>query len=112
MTQMQQPQPPILNIKMVPAGVEMVLRGLNKLPREESDGLFQEIQGQANYQVQQLIEAAQAKEAADKAAAEAAAKAAAAAEKQAKKAEKVIKKTEVAKAAEQVAAPANDDPLA
>lgn len=39
-------RPPILNIKMVPAGVELVLRALNKLPREESDGLYEEILSQ------------------------------------------------------------------
>lgn len=81
-------QPPVLNIQMVPAGVELVLRGLNMLPRGESDALFQEIQGQAGFQIQELVKAAQEKDAAEKAAAEAAAKAAAAAEKQAKKAAK------------------------
>jgi regulator of protease activity HflC (stomatin/prohibitin superfamily) len=92
-------QPPVLTIQMVPAGVDMVLRGLNKLPREESDALYNEIAGQANYQVQELVKQAQAKEAAEKAAAEAAAKAAAAAEKAAKK---------VAKGKD--TAPANDAP--
>lgn len=104
MTQMQQPQPPVLTIKMVPAGVEMVLRGLNKLPREESDGLWQEIAGQYNFQIQELIKAAQEKEAADKAAAEVAAKAAAAAEKAAKKA---AKKGD----ADPAPAAGNEDPL-
>lgn len=54
-----QNQPPVLTIKMVPAGVELVLAALNKLPREQSDGLFQEIAGQANYQLQQLQMAAE-----------------------------------------------------
>lgn len=77
-------QPPILSIQMVPAGIELVLRGLNKLPREESDPLFQEINGQYQYQMQELANAANARE--DILKAEAAAKAAAAAEKAAKKA--------------------------
>ena len=47
-------QPPILNIKMVPAGVELVLQALNKLPREVSDGLFREIAGQYDYQIREL----------------------------------------------------------
>lgn len=108
---MQQQQPPVITIQMVPAGVEMVLRGLNKLPREESDALWNEIAGQYNYQVQELIKAAKEKEAADKAAAEAAARAAAAADKAAKKAEKAGKKTDVAAAAEQAAAPAGGDDI-
>lgn len=59
-----QNQPPILTIKMVPAGVELVLAALNKLPREQSDPLFQEIAGQYGYQMQQLQKAAQAAQAA------------------------------------------------
>lgn len=59
-----QNQPPILNIKMVPAGVELVLAALNKLPRETSDPLFQEIAGQYGYQMQELQQAAQAAQAA------------------------------------------------
>ena len=58
-----QTQPPVLTIKMVPAGVELVLAALNKLPREQSDGLFQEIAGQANYQLQELVQQAQATQA-------------------------------------------------
>lgn len=36
-------QPPVLTIKMIPAGVEYVLALLNKQPREQSDALFLEI---------------------------------------------------------------------
>lgn len=54
-----QNQPPILTIKMVPAGVELVLAALNKLPRENVDALFQEIAGQAQYQLQELQKQAQ-----------------------------------------------------
>jgi hypothetical protein len=57
-------QQPILNIKMVPAGVELVLAALNKLPRETSDPLFQEIVGQCSQQMQELQQAAQAAQAA------------------------------------------------
>lgn len=59
-----QNQPPIINIKMVPAGVELVLAALNKLPREQSDPLFNEIAGQYGYQMQELQKAAQAAQAA------------------------------------------------
>ena len=47
-------QPPILAIKMVPAGVELVLKALGKLSIEEAGPLFQEIKGQAEYQLQEL----------------------------------------------------------
>lgn len=46
-------KPPIINIQMVPAGVELVLAALNKLPREQSDPLYQEILGQYAYQMSQ-----------------------------------------------------------
>ncbi len=55
----QQNQPPLITIKMVPAGVELVLQALNKLPREMSDGLFNEIAGQYGYQLQELQKAQQ-----------------------------------------------------
>ena len=45
---------------MVPAGIELVLTALNKLPREQTDGLFNEIAGQYGYQMQELQKAAQA----------------------------------------------------
>ena len=54
-----QNQPPIITIKFVPAGVEMVLAGLNKLPREHSDGLYQEIQAQYQFQIQELVKQAE-----------------------------------------------------
>jgi hypothetical protein len=47
-------KPIILNIQMVPAGVELVLKALNKMPREESDSLFNEIRGQYLYQLQSM----------------------------------------------------------
>jgi len=49
----QMTKPPIINIQMVPAGVELVLAALNKLPREQSDPLYQEILGQYVYQMSQ-----------------------------------------------------------
>ena len=58
-----QTQTPILNIKMVPAGVDLVLKALNKLPREQSDDLFREIADQANQQLQELQKQAQATQA-------------------------------------------------
>lgn len=50
---MTQPQVPVLTIKMVPAGVELVLMALNQLPRAQSDALFIEIRTQAEQQLQQ-----------------------------------------------------------
>jgi hypothetical protein len=47
-------KPPILNIRMVPAGIELVLAGLNKLPREQSEPLYQEILGQYAHQMQEI----------------------------------------------------------
>lgn len=47
-------KPPIINIKMVPAGVELVLAALNKMPREQSDGIYQEIEAQFQFQLLQL----------------------------------------------------------
>ncbi len=58
--EVQQPQPPIITIKMVPAGVELVLNALNNLPRGQVEGLFQEIAGQYSYQIQELQRAEQA----------------------------------------------------
>lgn len=59
-----QNQPPILTIKMVPAGVELVLNALNQLPRAQVDGLFNEIAGQYGFQMQELQKAAEAAQAA------------------------------------------------
>ena len=55
-----QPQPPIITIKFVPAGVELVLGALNKLPREQVEALFQEVLGQYQYQMEELQKQAQA----------------------------------------------------
>lgn len=60
-----QSQPPIITIKMVPAGVELVLNALNQLPRAQVDALWQEIAGQYTYQIQELQKAAQAQPAAE-----------------------------------------------
>lgn len=55
-----QNQPPILTIKMVVPGVELVLNALSKLPYEQSAGLIAEIQAQAQMQLQELQQAAAA----------------------------------------------------
>ena len=57
---MQQNQPPILTIKMVVPGVELVLHALSKLPYEQSAGLIAEIQAQAQIQLQEAQQAAAA----------------------------------------------------
>lgn len=44
-------QPQILNIKMVPAGVDLVLIGLSKLPYENVAGLIAELKAQADAQL-------------------------------------------------------------
>lgn len=46
-------QPPILTIKMVPAGVELVVQALSRLPYNQVAALIGEIQGQAEFQKQQ-----------------------------------------------------------
>jgi len=53
-----QNQPQVLTIKMVVPGVELVLSALSKLPYEQSAGLIAEIQGQAQYQLQEAQQAA------------------------------------------------------
>jgi hypothetical protein len=45
-------KPKILTIDMVPAGVDLVLTALSKLPYEQAAPLIQEIQAQAMYQMQ------------------------------------------------------------
>jgi hypothetical protein len=50
--------PPILSIKMVPAGVDLVLAGLTKLPYEQVADLIAEIRGQALFQMEELQKAA------------------------------------------------------
>lgn len=59
MSEEKQERPPILSIKMVPAGAELVIAALRKLPHEQVDGLVQEIAGQYGYQMQQLQAAAE-----------------------------------------------------
>lgn len=46
--------PPVLSIKMVPAGVDLVIAGLTKLPYEQVADLIAEIRGQAVYQIEEL----------------------------------------------------------
>jgi hypothetical protein len=62
---MQQNQPPVLNIKMVPAGVEVVLNALNQLPRGQVDPLWQQIYAQYAQQMDELQKAADAQPAAE-----------------------------------------------
>ena len=50
----EQIKPPILSIKMVPAGVDLVLTALAKLPHEQVADLIAEIRGQAMYQMEEL----------------------------------------------------------
>ena len=50
----EQIKPPVLTIKMVPAGVELVLAALAKLPHEQVADLFMEIRGQAMFQMDEL----------------------------------------------------------
>lgn len=75
-----------LNISLVvtPGGMDLILAGLNKLPREQSDPLYRELEAQFNYQLQQLRDQTAAKLAEES-------KAKADADKAAKKAAKVKK---------------------
>ena len=43
--------PPVLSIRMVPAGVDLVLLALSKLPHEQVADLYLEIRGQALFQM-------------------------------------------------------------
>ena len=45
---------PLLTIKMVKPGVELVLAGLNHLPRGQVEGLYREIEAQANLQLEMM----------------------------------------------------------
>ena len=58
-------KPPILLIKMVPAGVELVLDALAKLPHEKVADLFMEIRGQALFQMDELQKVTKPDDAAD-----------------------------------------------
>jgi hypothetical protein len=60
----EQVKPPVLTIQMVPAGVELVLTALSKLPHEQVADLFMEIRGQAMYQMDELQKAAKPDDAA------------------------------------------------
>ena len=51
---MNETKPPILTIKMVPVGVDLVLMALSKLPFEQVAELFTEIRGQAMQQMEDL----------------------------------------------------------
>lgn len=51
---------PILNIQMTPAGVELVVGALRKLPHEQVDGLVREIWAQYQVQMQPPAEPAPA----------------------------------------------------
>ena len=61
----EQIKPPVLSIKMVPAGVDLVIAGLTKLPYEQVADLIAEIRGQALFQMEELQKAAQPDDAAD-----------------------------------------------
>jgi len=50
--------PPVLTIKMVPTGVDLVLMALSKLPHEQVADLYLEIRGQAMFQMGELQMAA------------------------------------------------------
>ena len=55
----EQTKPPVLSIKMVPAGVDLVIAGLTKLPYEQVADLIAEIRGQAMLQMDELQKAAE-----------------------------------------------------
>ena len=61
----EQIKPPVLSIKMVPAGVDLVIAGLTKLPYEQVADLIAEIRGQALFQMEELQKAAEPDDAAD-----------------------------------------------
>lgn len=52
-------QPPILSIKMVPAGVDLVVSALSRLPYDQVAGLIAEIRGQAEYQLAEQTQPAE-----------------------------------------------------
>lgn len=53
----------ITNIKMTPAGVELVLTALNQLPRGQVEALFQDIVGQYQAEIKRMQAEAHAAEA-------------------------------------------------
>ena len=60
----------ITNIKMTPGGVDLVLTGLNQLPRGQVEALFQDIVSQYQAEIKRMQAEAHAAEAADAADAE------------------------------------------
>lgn len=48
--------PTILTIKMVPAGMDLVIAALRKLPHDQVDPLVQELWAQYKQQMQQIAE--------------------------------------------------------
>lgn len=52
-------QPPILNIQMVPAGVDLVIKGLMLLPYGDVAPLIAELRGQADAQLNPVAETPQ-----------------------------------------------------
>lgn len=52
---------PIISIQMVPAGVNLVLNALSRMPYAEVAPLIAEIRGQADYQIQAMQAAAEQK---------------------------------------------------
>lgn len=58
-------QPAILNMQMTPAGVELTIAALRKLPHEQVDPLVQELWTQYKAQMQFMAEATLAPEAAE-----------------------------------------------
>lgn len=50
---------PVLTIKMVPTGVDLVLMALSKLPHEQVADLYTEIRGQALLQMEEVNAAQQ-----------------------------------------------------
>ena len=61
----EQTKPPVLSIKMVPAGVDLVIAGLTKLPYEQVADLIAEIRGQALFQMEELQKTAEPDDTAD-----------------------------------------------
>lgn len=61
---MTQQKPPVVNIKMVPAGVNLVIIALRdcNLPHSQVAPLIAEISGQFNFQMTELAKAEQAKQ--------------------------------------------------
>jgi len=57
------PMPPILNIRMVPAGIELVIGALRKLPHEQVDELVQELWAQYKNQMNAMAQTAMQKSA-------------------------------------------------